>query len=210
MPSPVGACRGCRRSRRVHLLAHDPCVLAYLPASGEPVLLEELDGRTEQETTMSLAARGHLGDSLNAATAGLGDLVEGAFQRRPGDALAAMLLVYVEAGDPPVRPRRRVFVVFAPVLDIRQFRGAAVLAPPLCDAVVVEDQRRMRAAVPDPGLLGRAIVGPPLAALEVITDAPAPSEDAVVAFDKLGEGIPRGGVKRTDCVRHHRVLSKHG
>jgi hypothetical protein len=107
------------RSHRVDLPAHDPRVLAYLPDSGEPVLLEELDGRTEEETTLSLAARGHLGDSLDAAAAGRGDLAECAFQRRPRDALAAMLLVDVEAGDPPVRPRRRVLVVFAPVLDVR-------------------------------------------------------------------------------------------
>src|SRR5262249_5908643 len=143
----------------------------------------------------------------DAATAGLGDMGQCAFQRRPGDALAAMLLVDVEAGDPPVRPRRRVFVVFAPVLDVREFLGAAVLAPPLCSAVVVEDEGRVRATPSDPGFLCRAIVGPPLAGLQVKTDAPASPEDAVIAFDELGEGIPRGGVKRTDCVRHRRVLS---
>src|SRR5262245_20768029 len=133
--------RGRERSHRVDLPAHDPGVLAYLPATGEPVLLEELDGRTEQETTLSLAARGYLGDSFDAAAAGLGDLPECDFQCSPGDALAAMSLVDVEACDPPVRPDVRVFVVLAPVFDIREFLGAAVLAPPLRGAIVVEDQR---------------------------------------------------------------------
>src|SRR5579859_7457386 len=159
---------------------------------------------------MGLAAGGHLGDGLDAATAGLGDLAERAFQRSPGDALAAVPLVDIEAGDPPVRPRRRVLVVLAPVLDVRELAGAAVLAPPLRGAVVIEDQSRVRAAVADPRLLGRAIVRPLLGGHEVISDAPASAEDAVVAFDKLGEGIPGRCVQRTGCVRHHRVLSSTG
>lgn len=87
------------------------------------MLLEEFDGRAEQEPARRLAAGGHLGDGLDEAAADMGDLVERAFQRRPCDALAAMLLVDVEAGDPPVRPRWRVLVVLALVLDAR----AAVL-----------------------------------------------------------------------------------
>ena len=99
---------GRGRSHRIDHPAHDPCVLANLPAAGEAELLEEFDGRAEQETAWRLAAGGHLGDGLDEATAGMGELVESAFQRRPCDALAAMLLVDVEAGDPPVRTRRRV------------------------------------------------------------------------------------------------------
>ena len=98
-------------------------MLANLPTAGESMLLEEFDGRAEQEPARRLAAGGHLGDGLDEAAADMGDLVERAFQRRPCDALAAMLLVDVEAGDPPVRPRWRVLVVLALVLDAR----AAVL-----------------------------------------------------------------------------------
>src|SRR5579859_2629757 len=153
---------------------------------------------------MGLAAGGHLGDGLDAATAGLGDLAERALQRGPGDALTAVPLVDVEAGDPPVRQRRRVLVVLAPVLDVRELGGAAVLAPPLRGAVVIEDKSRVGAAVADPGLLCRAIVGPLLAGQQVIADAPASAEDAVVAFDKLGERIPGGCVQGAGCVWHHR------
>jgi hypothetical protein len=73
------------RSRRIDLLAHDPCVLTHLPAAGEAVSLEQLNGRTEQETAVSLTARYHFRDCLDAATAGLGDLVERAFKRNAGD-----------------------------------------------------------------------------------------------------------------------------
>src|SRR5215467_15876860 len=69
------------RSCRADLPAHDPCVLANLPDSGEPVLLEELNRRAEQETARSLAVGGHLRDGLHEAAAGLGYLVERAFQR---------------------------------------------------------------------------------------------------------------------------------
>jgi hypothetical protein len=81
------------RSRRIDLLAHDPCVLTHLPAAGEAVSLEQLNGRTEQETAVSLTARYHFRDCLDAATAGLGDLVERAFKRSAGDPLPAMLLI---------------------------------------------------------------------------------------------------------------------
>ena len=42
--------------------AHNPCVLANLPSTGEPVLFEKFDGRPKQETALRLAAGGHLGD----------------------------------------------------------------------------------------------------------------------------------------------------
>jgi len=88
-------------------------VLANLPAAGESVLLEEFDGRAEQESARRLAAGRHLGDGLDEAAAGMGDLVERALQRRPCDALAAMSLADVDTGDPPVRTRRRVLLVLA-------------------------------------------------------------------------------------------------
>jgi hypothetical protein len=95
----------------------------------------------------------------------VGDLVERAFQRRPCDALAAMFLVNVEAGDPPVRSRWCVLVVLALVLDAREFLGAAALASSLCSAVLVEDDRGVSAACPDPVLHDRAVADPLLAAL---------------------------------------------
>jgi hypothetical protein len=139
-------------------------VLADLTAAGESVLLEEFDGRAEQETARRLAAGGRLGDGLDEAAAGMGDLVERAFQRRPCDALAAMFLIDVEAGDPPVGTGRRILLVLALVLDGREFRRAAVLAPPLCGAVLVEDERGVSATCPDPVLLDRARTDPVLAA----------------------------------------------
>lgn len=42
--------------------------------------------------------------------------------------------------------KRKVLVVFALVLDAREFPGAAVLAPALRGAILVDDQRGMRAA----------------------------------------------------------------
>jgi len=210
-PTPWMA--GCRRSGRSHRIdypAHDPCVLANLPAAGESVLLEEFDGRAEQESARRLAAGGHVGDGLDEAAAGLGDLVESAFERRPRDALAAMFLIDIEASDPPVRTWRRLLLVLAPVFDAREFLGAAVLAPPLCSAVLAEDKRGVGATCPDPVLLDRALADPLLAALGVVTDAPAPAEDPVVALDKLREGSPRRGVQGSDRVRHSSVLPGSG
>src|SRR5262249_26786077 len=71
---------GERRSHRIDHPVHDPCVLANLPAAGESELFEEFDGRAEQETALRRAAGGHLGDGLDEAAAGIGDLVESAFQ----------------------------------------------------------------------------------------------------------------------------------
>jgi hypothetical protein len=51
-----------------------------------------------------------------------------------------MLLVHKDAGDPPLRKRRRVLVVFALVLYIGELVGTAVLTPALCFPAVVEDE----------------------------------------------------------------------
>jgi hypothetical protein len=164
-----------------------------MPAAGESALLEEFNGRAEQETARRLSSGGHLGDGLHETAAGLGDLVERAFQRRPCDALAAMFLVYVEAGDPPVRSLRRVLVVFALVLDTREFIWAAVMAPSLRCAVLVDDERGVSPAGPDAVLLDRATANPLLSALRVVTQAPAPAEDPVIALDELGR-VARGNL----------------
>src|SRR5258708_6621298 len=113
-----------------------------------------------------------------------------------------MFLVDVEAGDAPVRTLRRILLVLAPVLDAREFLGAAVLAPALCGAVLVENERGVSATRPDPVFLYRAIADLLLAALGVVTNAPAPAEDPVVALDKLRECSPGRGVQRSDRVIH--------
>src|SRR5215831_18652282 len=190
------------RSGRVYLLAHDPGMLADLPDPAEPVVLEQLDGRAEQEPSNGFATSGHLGDRLDETATCCGDLLEGAAEGSPRDALPAMLFVNVEAGDPPVRQRWRVLFVFAPVLDGRKFFGAAVLAPSLSDPVVVEDQGRVRPALANLGLLGGAIPrvtgAVHLRAFRVKAHAPAAAEDAIIALDYLREGVPGRGVKRPD------------
>ena len=144
---------GIRRLYRIDHPAHDPGVLADLPDAGESALLEEFDGRAVQETALRRAAIGQLrGWPRRGHRPGLGHVVERAFQRRPCDAVAAMFGIDVQAGDAPVRMRGRVLVVLAFVLDAREFLGAAVLAPPLCGAVLVEDERGVSAPCPGPAL----------------------------------------------------------
>src|SRR6185369_2159202 len=180
--------------------AHDPRVRAELPPAGEPGLLEQLHGGGEQESRRRVPAGGHLGDGLDEPAAGQRDQVERPGQRRAGDAVAPVLLVDEEAGDPPVRPRRRVLVVGTPVLDAGQLAGTAVLAPPLHDAVLVEHERGVRAAGPDAVLLDRAAHRAPLRPFRVEPEAPAAAEDAVVALDEVRERRPRRGVEGPDGV----------
>src|SRR5512132_3152912 len=97
--------------RGVDLAAHDPRVLADLPSPREPVLLEELGGRAEQEPALSLPSGGNLGDRLDETAAGVGDLGDCALQPGPRDSAAAMALVDEDAGDPPARTRRRILRV---------------------------------------------------------------------------------------------------
>ena len=78
---------------RIDFAAQDPGVLADLPSSREPVLLEQLGGRAEQEPALGLPSGGHLRDHFDEAAAGSGDLGECALQPRPRDAAAAMALV---------------------------------------------------------------------------------------------------------------------
>jgi len=170
--------------------AHDPGVLANAATPGEAVLLEELDGRAEEEAALCLATGGHLGDGLDETAAETGDLVERPLQARPGDASTAMPLVDEDAGDPPIRPWWSVLVVLALVLDARELFGATVLAPALGGAVLVDDKRGMSAPRAHAILLGVAIVDSLLCALGVIADAPAATVNPVVALDELGEGVP--------------------
>src|SRR6266568_2116675 len=201
--SIVGIGPGSRCSGRLDRLAHDPGVFADLADTGEAVLIEKLGCGAEEEAALCLAAGGHLGNGLDTPAAELSDLVERAFQRRPRDALTAVFLIDEEAGDPPVRGRRCVLVVFTPVLDTGEFLRAAVLAPPLCDAVLVEDQRGMRAAFADPALLAGTVarrVRPGVPG--VVAHAPAAAKDPVVAFGEFGERGPRGCAERPDRIPH--------
>src|ERR1700733_11390287 len=124
------------------------------------------------------------------AAAGLGDLVERTFQRGPRDALAAVFLVDKETGDPPVRRRRRVLLVLAPVLDARQFLGTAVLAPALRGPVGVDDERGVSAVRADPVLFPGPVPRRVAGIVGVIAHAPAAAEYPVVALDKIGEHGP--------------------
>src|SRR5690606_4458753 len=205
-------CRRCgaARSHRLHHPAHDPRVLADLPDAAEPVLLEQLDGPAPEEPPVCLAPGGHLGYGLDETAAGACDLVQRALQRGSGHALATVPPVDEDARDPPVRTRRRVLVVLAPVLDVRKLLGAAVLRPSLRGAVRVEDEGGGGAIGPHAFLLEGATVEPPLLALRVETEAPAATEDPVVALYQVREGIPRRGVERSDRVRHGRVPLDRG
>ena len=111
-------------------------MLVDLPATGEPEVLEQLDRRAEQEPTLRLTPGGHLGDGLDEPTAALRDLLDGTLERGARDTLSAVFGVDEDAGDAPVRRRRRVLDVLAPVLDTGQLVGAAVLGLPLGHTVV--------------------------------------------------------------------------
>src|SRR5215469_15070092 len=183
--------------------AHDPGVFADLADAGEAVLLEKLDRRAEQEAALRLTVGGHLRDRLDKPAAHVCDLIERAFQRRPRDALTAVLLVHEEAGDPPVWRRRSGLVILAPVLDARKFFGTTVLAPALRGAILVEDERGMRAAFLDPAFLCGTIVRRACPGrLGVVAHAPAAAEDPVVALDEFGERGPCGCVEPPDRIPH--------
>src|SRR5215468_583038 len=155
--------------------AHDPRVLANLPAAGETVLLEEFDRLSEQEATRGVPAGRHLGDGLDETTSRPRDLIESALKCRPRNALTAVFRVDVEAGDPPVGQRRCVLVVLTPMSDAGEFLGASVLAPPLRGAAIVEDERSVGAAGPDAVLLRLTVRKASLGRFRVVPDAPAPA-----------------------------------
>ena len=114
-------------------------MLADLPASGEPIPLEQLRGRAEQETALSLPPGCHLGDRLDQTATGGCDLSERTLQPGLRDSPAAMALVDEDARDPPARTRRRVLRVLTMMLQ-PEFLRTAVLAPALRSAVLVENQ----------------------------------------------------------------------
>src|ERR1700756_2980415 len=141
MPAGTTLSRLCR----VDISADDPRVLAHLTSPREPVLLEQLDRSGEQETALSFAASGGLGDRFDQTTASGGDVLERALEPGSCDPLTAMPFVGEDAGDPPARGRRRGLAVLAGVLEHKLVR-TAVLAPALRDLLLIENQRRMRAA----------------------------------------------------------------
>ena len=134
-------------------------MLADLASPREPELLEQLGGGAEQEPALSLPSGGCLGDRLDQAAAGIGDLGERAFQPGPGDSAAAMMLVDEDAGDPPAGTGRGILRVLTIVLEPELLRTAE-LAPTLREVVLVEDQCSMRASCLDELLFQRAGLTP--------------------------------------------------
>ena len=76
----------------------------------ELVLLEELDGRAEEEAPLRLPACRHLGDRLDQAASELSDLLERALHRGAGDTPTAVSLVDEDARDPPIGTWRKSFM----------------------------------------------------------------------------------------------------
>jgi hypothetical protein len=137
-------------------------MLANLAAACEAVLVEEFDSRAEQESPLGFAVGGYFGYHFDEPAPELGDLVKSALQRGPGNTLASMLPVNVEAGDPPVWNWRGVLVVLAFVFDVRQFLGAAVLAPSLSGALLIKNERSVGAAGAHAVFLDGAMTDPVL------------------------------------------------
>jgi hypothetical protein len=109
-----------------------------------------------------------------------------------------MFLVHKDASDPPLRKGRRVFVVLALVLDIREFFGTAVLAPALYFPAFVVNKCRVSSSCLYSVFFSLAIIELPLAALGVVRNAPAAAIDPVISLDEFREGVPRRCAERTD------------
>ncbi|MFE1879654.1 hypothetical protein [Streptomyces diastatochromogenes] len=62
-------------------------MLADLADTGESVVFEQLDRPAGEEAGLGLATESGIGDGLDQASAGMGDLVEGTPQGCVGDAL---------------------------------------------------------------------------------------------------------------------------
>ena len=96
-----------------------------------------------------------------------------------------MALVDEDARDPPIGRRRRVLGVLAPVLDPRELGGAAVLAPALGRARLVEHESGVRRPRPDPVLLDGAVV-------------------------EAASAPPRGATRCTSTRRRRRCCARRG
>src|SRR4051794_31484184 len=176
-------------------------MLANRPLPREPKILEEFHRSAEQEPARRRPAKRHLGDGLDQPAAGRADLRQRSLESRPRDPLAAMPLVDVEAGDPPVGQRRRILVVLAAVLDTGQLRRTAVLAPALGQSLLVEHECGVRPIGADALLLDRAATAAHPIPLGVEPDAPTAAEHTVVALDQLSKGIPGRRVQGAYLVR---------
>src|SRR6185437_847711 len=146
--------------------------------------------------------------SLDGAPAEAGDQLERALDSSGGDALAAVPLAHVAAGDPPVRRQPLLaLLVRGPALDPRQVLRRPELAPAQA-VVAVEDERGVCSAGPDELVLAVAVgLGRlPIDALGVEPHAPATAEDPVVPLDQIGERGPRRLVERFDRVGHARRM----
>lgn len=88
---------------------------------------------------------------------------------------------------------------YASMFQIQGVRDA-VLAPALRDSLLIKDQRRMGSTASDQPLLECSWIADAALVLDVVRGAPTSSINAVVALDKIYEGVPRLSVELTDCV----------
>jgi catechol 2,3-dioxygenase-like lactoylglutathione lyase family enzyme len=175
------------------------------PDPPRPLEAETLEGRqgaVEQKGWRGFPTLDIIGVSHNAPAAESPDLFEGALQRGGCDAGAAIALAREEAGDAPVGQRRIAGGIGALIVQSRQFRGRAELAP--ADALrAVEDQRGMRAPFANAALLrvapGRRRVFHTIV-LPVAPHATAAAPDAVVRVDQAREVRPCVRIKRLGLV----------
>ena len=102
-PGVAGRCRLCG----LDLATHNPRVLADLASPHEPVLLEQLGGRGEEEPARASrpAVASEIASTILAAR--VRDLRERALEPGSRDPPAAMALVDEDASDPPTRTWRR-------------------------------------------------------------------------------------------------------
>jgi len=141
------------------------------------------------------------GSPLHHAAPGLRDEVQRPAERGRGDALAAVVTVDEEAGEPVVGHQVLLLLVLRPVIDARQLLRSAVLAPPHRH-VAVEDQGGVRHAVFDQPVLQVTVVFRalllPLREVRVEVGAPAPVPHTVVLLGQRRECLPRRGCQRLD------------
>lgn len=78
----------------------------------------------------------------------------------------------------------------------------AVLTPALRETGLVEHQRSVGTPLVHQLLLQRPRIADAALVLPVVNDAPTSAVDPVVAFDQVGERVPRGGVERSGGERH--------
>src|SRR5579859_7463410 len=179
-------------------LAHNPGMFPNLTHPLETAIFQHLNSTAEQKPTLCLASRSHFRYRFHKSAALFRNLSERTIQRHAGYPLPAMAFVYKNARNPPVRQWRRVLIVLAPMLKVREFVDIAPLAPPLCKAIFIYHKRMVGTSGPDSFLLNRPVAHTLKAAFRMETDAPAAAVDAVVTLNQLSELVP--GADRKSVV----------